>query len=82
MTQKARYTDDGSALESDMAKLPNSLVLKMQNALSVADIDQLIKLCKSVKTTNKDLAKHLMHLAENYEYTTLEQLLNRKGEIG
>lgn len=78
--QLTNYKDDDNALESALSKLPNSLILKMQNALSVADIDLLVQLIKSTKVANKDLSMHLLNLAENYDYVQLELLLNRKAK--
>jgi CheY-like chemotaxis protein len=79
---QSKYTLDEKALASEVAKLPNSLLLKMQNALSVADMDLLIALISTLTATNSDLAHQLLNLAENYEYGQLEQLLNKRRKKG
>jgi len=77
-----KYTTDNSTLEQDIAKLPNNLLLKMQNALAIADLDLLIQLIKSIEPNNMDLVRQLMHMVVNYDYDQLQQILNRKESIG
>jgi hypothetical protein len=60
--------------------LPDSLVTDMSHAVSVADLDQLIKLIKTIKPENSDLAQHLMTLARSYDYYQLQQILNKNKE--
>jgi hypothetical protein len=52
------------------------LVLKMVDALSVADLDLFIDLIGSINSDNEGIAQQLMALAKNYEYGNLQQLLN------
>ena len=75
----SRYANDEAALAIAIAKLPNSLLLKMQNALAVADMDLLVNLINTLKNNNPDLAQQLMMMAENYDYHQLEQLLYKRG---
>jgi two-component system, sensor histidine kinase and response regulator len=63
-------------IAEDIAKLPRELVLKMAEALSVADLDLLIDQIESIDPDNAGIAQQLMELAKNYEYGNLQQLLN------
>jgi len=74
----SKYLNDENALTEDMAKLPNRLVLKMQQALAVADLDLMIELIKTMEQDNPELTQQLMNLAVNYDYDQLQQLLNTK----
>jgi CheY-like chemotaxis protein len=67
-----------TAMVEDIAILPETLVLQMQDAAAVADIDHLIKLIDDVYKYNSDLAQHLMALANNYDYGYLQQILSKK----
>jgi CheY-like chemotaxis protein len=73
-----KYLNNENALAEDMAKLPNRLVLKMQQALAVADLDLMIELIKTMEQDNPELTQQLMSLAVNYDYDQLQQLLNKK----
>ena len=75
---QSKYLDDVNALNQDIAKLPNRLILKMQQALAVADLDLMIELIKTIQPDNADLAQQLMNLAMNYDYDELQQLLDKK----
>jgi CheY-like chemotaxis protein len=77
-----KYLNNENALAEDMAKLPNRLVLKMQQALAVADLDLMIELIKTMEQDNPELTQQLMSLAVNYDYDQLQQLLNKKEKIG
>ncbi|MFA5849906.1 MAG: ATP-binding protein [Bacteroidales bacterium] len=59
--------------------LPDGLVSDMLNAISVADLDQLIKLIGTIEQDNPQFAHQLMVLAKNYDYDHLEKLLNDTG---
>jgi two-component system sensor histidine kinase/response regulator len=63
-------------IAEDISKLPRELVLKMLDALSVADLDLFIDLVGSINSDNEGIAQQLMTLAKNYEYGNLQQLLN------
>ncbi len=69
---------DDDAFGENIAELPADLVLRMKEAIAVADIDLLIELIDSIDTNNSDLARHLLSLANNYDYNYLQQVLNRK----
>lgn len=62
-------------------KLPESLVSDMLDAISVADLDQLIKLIGTIEQDNPHFARQLMVLAKNYDYDHLEKLLNDGRQI-
>ncbi|NVN93923.1 MAG: PAS domain S-box protein [Bacteroidetes bacterium] len=75
---KKEYLKNDEVLEDDIAKMPNQLVIKMLDAIAVADLDLLIELINSIDSENSELAKQLKILANNYEYDYLQQILNRK----
>jgi two-component system sensor histidine kinase/response regulator len=72
------YGINEEAIDMDMAKMPNSLLLKMQNALDIADLDLFIQLTKSNEKEHPVLAQKLMELAANYDYDQLQEILHRK----
>ncbi len=74
----AKYHNDDKAIAKDISKLPNSLILLMQNAVAVADLDLLIELINSIESDNPELAHQLMTLARNYDYNYLNKILNNK----
>jgi signal transduction histidine kinase/CheY-like chemotaxis protein len=80
LSTQSKFLNDDIAIEENIAKLPGSLVSDMATAVSVADLDQLIKLIKSIKPENSDLAQHLMTLARSYDYYQLQQILNKNIE--
>ncbi len=63
-------------ISDDIAKLPKNLVIQMNDALAVADLDLLIDLIESIDTDNNGITQKLLNLAKNYEYENLQQLLN------
>ncbi|HWS00011.1 MAG TPA: ATP-binding protein, partial [Prolixibacteraceae bacterium] len=69
---------DIDSVAMDMIKLPNSLLLKMQNAVAVADLDLLIMLLSSIGQEYPALADKLLILAQNYQYDQLQLLLQKK----
>ncbi len=73
-----RFLIDDDAFGENIAKLPSDLVLQMKDAIAVADIDLLIELIDSIGANNSELARHLLLLANNYDYDYLQQLLIRK----
>jgi len=73
-----KYAIDEDALTIDLAKIPNSLLLKMQNALDIADLDLFLQLISSQVEENPELVHKLMELAANYDYDQLQELLHRK----
>jgi PAS domain S-box-containing protein len=72
------YPFDEFSIDSNLAKLPENLILKLQNAVSVADLDLLIELINGIDSSNADLAQHLLALANNYDYEYLQKLLSKK----
>ena len=78
----AKYMNDMEAISKEVEKLPNNVLLKMQNALAVADLDLFIQLVKSTEDNHSELAKKLMNLADSYDYNQLEQILQQKGNKG
>jgi PAS domain S-box-containing protein len=73
------FDDEGFAEE--ISKLPNDLVIKMQNAVAAADLDLLINLIQKIVPDHSELSVHLMVLANNFDFNYLKKILNKK-EIG
>jgi PAS domain S-box-containing protein len=80
LTQE-RYLNDDDMIVEDISKLPDDLVFQMQDAVAVADIDLLLDLIQSMDSDHTELARHLMNLANNYDYDYLKRILSKK-EIG
>jgi CheY-like chemotaxis protein len=70
-----KYVDNEKLIADDIAKLPKSLIIKMTDALAVADLDLLVDLIESIGADNSGIAQKLMNMAKNYEYENLQQLL-------
>lgn len=68
--------DNKELISDDIAKLPKSLVIQMNDALAVADLDLLVDLIESIDKDKNEIAQKLLRLAENYEYENLQQLLS------
>ena len=75
---KEKYLNDDEAIIDDIAKLPNSIVFNMLDALAVADLDRLIELINSIESDNPELAQQLKIFANNYDYDHLQQILNHR----
>jgi CheY-like chemotaxis protein len=73
---EAKYDNNMELISDDIAKLPKNLVIQMNDALAVADLDLLIDLIESIDPANNGIAQKLLNLARNYEYENLQQLLN------
>jgi len=73
-----KYHTDDVAITEDIGKLPIELVSKMQDAVAVADLDLLIELINSIDTENYNLVRHLMALANNFDYEYLQRILSKK----
>ena len=74
--EKKQITDD--EMVERISQLPVDLVEQMQNATNIADIDLLIDLIRRIDPKHSDLSRHLMTLANNYNYEYLLQILNKK----
>lgn len=72
------YSHDNDTIALDIKKIPNSLLLKMQNALDVADLDLLVQLINNMETDNAELSKLLLNLATDYDYDQLQEILHMK----
>lgn len=73
-----KYLNGEQAIADDISKLPDNLVLQMQGAVEVADLDLLIELISGIDPENPELARRLLTLADNYDYEYLQQVLSRK----
>ena len=69
---------DTDFIKKAIANLPDKLVLKMLNAIAIADLDILLELIKTIEKENIDLSDYLKNLANNYEYENLQKLLINK----
>ncbi|MEI7501358.1 MAG: PAS domain S-box protein [Bacteroidota bacterium] len=77
-SSNAKYLYDDEAIEKDVAKLLPDLVLKMQNAVAVADFDLLVELINRIDPDNSELAQRLAALADNFDYNSLKKILTQK----
>ena len=80
-SDQEKYLNDDEAIIEEIAKLPDKIVLKMLDALAIADLDCLIELIISIEPDNPALAQKLKMLANNYDYDHLQLILNQKGEV-
>ncbi|MBF0245728.1 MAG: PAS domain S-box protein [Planctomycetes bacterium] len=62
-----------------VVKLPKALILRMQDAVSVADLDRLLELMDELEG-NTELSQHLKMLARNYDYDTLQHIFTKLEE--
>ncbi|MBF0410923.1 MAG: response regulator [Candidatus Riflebacteria bacterium] len=58
-------------------KLPDNLLLQMQDAVSSANLDNLLELIASISPENSELSKQLTILAQNYDYEALNRMLEK-----
>ncbi|MCK9640392.1 MAG: PAS domain S-box protein [Prolixibacteraceae bacterium] len=75
-TEPTDFKHDIERIVHEILKLPNSLLLKMQNALDVADLDLLVQLINTIDSDNSDLSTVLLKLAKNYDYDQLQLILH------
>src|SRR5665647_1416578 len=80
-TLSVNLLDDKDTIAKAIAQLPDGLVLEMQEALGVADLDRLVELINSMSHAHSELARLLLNLAMNYDYDYLNQILNQKENI-
>jgi PAS domain S-box-containing protein len=76
LTQEQHFNDEGFAAE--ISKLPNELVIKMQNAVAAADLDLLIDLIQKIDPGHSVLSRHLMLLTNNFDFNYLKKILSKK----
>ena len=70
-SSQTKYLIDDEVIAEEIAKLSNTLVSQIKDAVSVADIELLMKLIKSIETDNSELAQLLFSHAKNYDYDYL-----------
>ncbi len=80
--EPTNYNHDITAIALAIKKLPNNLLLKMQNALDVADLDLLVQLINTIEANNSELSKLLLNLATDYDYDQLQEILHVKEKKG
>ena len=78
--QNIGETNNDTIKDDNCIKLPNNIVTGMLDAISIADLDQLIKLIKTLETENSDLANQLLTHAKNYDYEYLQIMLKGKEQ--
>ncbi len=72
------YSDQARDISGDIYLLPDNLLKRMQEAVSAADLDELIELIHEIENEYADLAKELLLHANNYDYDYLSKLLTTK----
>jgi len=65
-------------MTEEIGQLSDKLISRMQQALSVADLDQLYELIREIETTMPELASNLMSHIINYDYNYLQKVLTKK----
>jgi CheY-like chemotaxis protein len=75
--KQMKYLYDTEALSKVVNELPNSLLRQMQDAIEVADINQLMKLINKIEPENSELSQYLISLANNYDYDYLQKILTQ-----
>lgn len=78
--QEVDSGNDGSAdilSEGYLDKLPDSFINEMQDAISVADLDQIISLISGIERDFPALSNKLKDMANKYEYGLIEELLQK-----
>ena len=71
------YEFNNDQISDDLSRIPETLVKQMFNAAVIADIDLIIELIHQIDDENAGLARHLLMLANNYDYEFLQQILNK-----
>ena len=77
-SQNESYQFDDAVIASDIAKIPENLINKMQDVLAVADFQRLKNLIGQVGKENPQLGLHLMALAKSFDYAHLQKILISK----
>lgn len=72
------YQLNNLEISNSIDKLPENLVLQMYQAAMIADIDLIIELIHQIDQEQAGLGRHLLQLANNFDYEYLKQILNRK----
>ncbi len=62
-------------LAAQMAKLPESLFVPLQNAIECADLQAMKPLIEQISENDKPLAKTLNKLAKNFRFDILQEIL-------
>jgi PAS domain S-box-containing protein len=75
---KKKYQKNKEAILKDIKKLSDIHLIKMLDAIAVADLDLLIEIINSFESENSELAEYLKVLANNYNYDYIQQLLKIK----
>ena len=77
----SKYIYDEVAIAGDIAKIPANLILKMRDAVAVAESEALIKLINSTEQVNSELAQHLITLANNFDWGYLQLILSKNENL-
>jgi CheY-like chemotaxis protein len=73
----SEYPYDDVAAVSDIAKLPDDLVVEMRRAIAVAGFNELIELITTVSHHNLELAHYLNILAKNFNWNYLKKIVRK-----
>jgi PAS domain S-box-containing protein len=69
------YLYDDKAAARDIALLPGDILLKLRNAVGVADSDQMAAIFEGPRFDNQPLAQYLIKRGDNFEWEYLQRLL-------
>ena len=73
-----KYTKNEAAIFKDISKLPSQLIIKMQEAIDVANMDLFINLVKNNSEGSPELNTFLLELANDYNYSFIQEILSWK----
>ena len=68
------YSENLNAIKEDLANVQQRLVTEILAAIDSADLDLILELIKQIEPDYSDLIQYLTALANDYDYTYLEQL--------
>lgn len=73
-----KYVKNESAIFKDISKLSSHLIIKMQAAIEVANMDLFIKLVRNNHEGSSELNAFLLELANDYNYSFIQEILKWK----
>lgn len=76
--KEKEYSANDTAIDEDIAKLPDSLRQELIDLIEVADLDLFNELLNNMDIGNDRIVQYLKKLANNYDYTFLKQILKIK----
>jgi CheY-like chemotaxis protein len=69
------FVYDDVTVARDIGNLPAEILFRLQDAVEIADSDQIATIFESFGINNQRLAQHLTTMSNNFEWEYLQQLL-------